>query len=122
MSRAQRRHADQLTEQRDAAHSNPKWRLFPVHVLQKEKVNKIVLENYYLNIPDSLGFYKKWRNPDYSKVFSTFVNGELRIAEKAVPVSQAGKVSVQIHIALQEIFIQNIVPLKSVIFSLVFHK
>jgi hypothetical protein len=59
MSRAQRRHEDQLTEQRDAAHSSPKWRLFPVHVLQKEKVNKIVLENYYLNIPDSLGFYKE---------------------------------------------------------------
>ncbi len=51
-------------------------------------------------------------------VFSTFVNGEFRIAEKAVPVSQAREISVQIHIALQEIFILKIVPLKSdIVFS-----
>ena len=73
MSRAQRRHADQLRAQRDAAHSNPKWRLFPVHVLQKEKVNWIVLENYYLNIPDSLGFSKEkflpYENKEKSGLF-----------------------------------------------------
>ncbi len=61
------------------------------------------------------------KNPDYSEVFSTFVNGELRIAEKAVPVSQAGKVSVQIHVALQEIFLLKIVPLKFDIFFSFLH-